>query len=312
MPTLQCEDFSKNNKLNQIQQPSGGCYSISQQNNYFQQPVYQPNQQLFETQQQQQPTQKNEIKTQSYIPERPKSLNTAPVPQLTPPLTAKNPEKMSLAFPPTYGHHLAKLTADQQSYLLQQQCALVLTMDRISSANASVNYTSSNEQPLRPSLQQHFSSSSSSSVSSHTSSNTSPLINTIIKLQTSHQNIDNLQQAHVVNPDAKQQQVVYLNSPIIQTQPTDNTPVKTTEHPLNKARNEFQPQNVMLSNNNSFYYSQSMYSQHQRQQQPFFQYLPFNPINQQIDNFLMQQNMSLYSPSEYILKQDLIKVKKLN
>ena len=38
------------------------------------------------------------------------------------------PGNMPLAFPPSYSHHLATLSADQRNYLLQQQHQLVLNL----------------------------------------------------------------------------------------------------------------------------------------------------------------------------------------
>lgn len=90
--------------------------------------------------------------------------------------TGMSDGKIPLAFPATYSHHLAKLNAEQQAYMMTQQQALVATMEQMTmqqiktyNPNETVKPTPPNSQQHPPHLQHMISSSSSSSQSSTTS-----------------------------------------------------------------------------------------------------------------------------------------------
>jgi hypothetical protein len=119
--------------------------------------------------------------------ERPASLNLMNQQQSRPneaTTTTTTTSSIPLAFPPTYNHHLAKLTADQQNYLLQQQHALVLTIDQMSQNTPTTPVlftptqipTNEAKTPMNNPHQQQQQIMSSSSSSSNSSTD-SPIIN---------------------------------------------------------------------------------------------------------------------------------------
>ncbi len=197
---------------------------------------------------------------------------------------SNNVEKMPLAFPPTYGHHLAKLTADQQNYLLQQQKALVLTMEQLAAQNnqTSPAYLPAKNSPVTPNeaaaTLQRMSSSSSSS-SSTTASNSSPLVNNLLKLQQKQQPIFNLPVTQN-NNHANSISGNILNTPLL-TDKAGLLPNDTDSH--GKFQNGY-GNNFQQSGQNLL-----------QQQQPAYlnQFVMPSPSlgynQQQMNNFFMQQ-----------------------